>query len=518
MKKDFTGSTDDFRNGKALTFDHYDRSQLKTGIVHIGPGAFFRGHIATYVEDLARAGDLDWGITGISLRSGETRDKLATQDYLYTVTAQSVDGNTTDTVGCLQNIIVAKEAPQDAINALTNPDVKIVTLTVTQSGYYIDQNTKQLDFSHPDIVNSLGEGQDTTTAIGLIVAALDARRQAGLPAFTVMSCDNLPGNGHVIANAVLAYAAQKSRELREWISKNVSFPNTMVDRIVPRYDRGHSEELYARTGLCDDAPIYTEPFKQWVIEKTDNLGLPDFPSVGATLADDVYPFELMKIRLLNGAHMALGIVGRLSGYEYDCEAMADADVQTFVRGFMAESAQTLPAIEGIDFDEYQEAIAQRLIDSSQQDELARLARTGSQKVTSRFIEPLQEAVSKDMDTRHLAFSIAGWFYYLKCKDVNGEPMDIFDPEAARTGLMEVAKRSNGDPRPLMGIGANGQSLFGHSLVYSKSFVAAVESYLHDICEGGMKSALEKFVGNEGVLDLGLFPDEEGKGSPPPPAA
>lgn len=465
----------------------YDRSKVKTGIVHIGPGAFFRGHIALYIDDLLRQGDLRWGITAVSLKSAAVRDTLAAQDNLYTVVEQKPMGHTARVVGSLKEVLVAREEPGAVLARMTDPDVKLVTLTVTQSGYYYDPKTKQLDFDHPDIKESLDASTDALATVGWIVAALERRKEAGVEPFTVMSCDNIPGNGNVLRNVVLAYASRHSQELMEWIAQNVSFPNTMVDRIVPKLQQQQRDHLEAHFGINDAWPVFTEPFRQWVIENEFSTDAPDFAAAGALVAEDVFPYELMKIRLLNGIHLAMGVIGYLSGYQYSHEAVSDPAIRSFVDRFFDEIKADLPPVPGVNLDKYTDALIERLMNPYMKDELTRLARNGSQKVPTRLIDPIREAISREENYDDIAFALAAWIVYLRGIDGKGEPFDISDEEAFRTGLHELSFDCNGRVCPILSVGG----IFGQDLPANDAFCAKVMESLALIEEKGMSGALRE---------------------------
>jgi mannitol 2-dehydrogenase len=390
----------------------YDRSAVKTGIVHIGPSAFFRGHLAVYVDDLLQQGETDWGICAVSLKSSGVRDALKDQDNLFTVVEQSNQGNKARVIGSINEVLVAKEGPQAVLDQMAAPDTKLVTLTVTQSGYYYKNG--QLDFDDDDIKADLLKADEPTSTVGYIVKALEMRMERGLPAFTVMSCDNLPGNGTILRNVVLTYAKKRSQGLHDWIEKNVEFPSTMVDRIVPKTTADHITRHAQTYSLDDSWPIYTEKFRQFVIENPKNgAPMPDFADVGALQVDDVAPFELMKICLLNGIHMALGIAGRMTGYKYAHEAIADPKIRTYVTGLMDEMTATLHPVPGVDLEQYKATIFDRLGSPFMNDELARLARNGVDKIDSRFLQPLREAISRKSGSNNLIFAVASWAEYLK---------------------------------------------------------------------------------------------------------
>lgn len=463
----------------------YDRSQVKIGIVHIGPGAFFRGHQGVYIDDVMNEGDLRWGICAVSLKSPNVRDALKDQDNLYSVVRQFSAGDSVRVVGSIAKAMVAFENPKAVIDQMADPDVKLVTLTVTQKGYYYDAKSGQLDFNHPDIKKDLEETSDPVSTVGYLVSALEKRMKNGTPPFTVMSCDNLPGNGNVLRSVVLAYAGRKSPELRRWISENVAFPNTMVDRIVPQTTQEQVQKITSH-GIEDAWPIYTEPFRQWIIENKHSNEMPDVEKAGATIVEDVVPYELMKIRILNGSHMALGVVGFMAGFQIGNVALENEGIKKYIEGFMDEVIHTLPPVPGINIADYRQDILDRI--SQLPDDLTRLARNGSQKAPSRFLEPLRDAIPRNTPYDHIAFGIAAWMKYLKGYDATGAAFDINDEEGLRMGLQDVARNSNGDPHPLLAV----RQIFGPDLTSHRPFVQKIEKWLHAIETRGMMNALQEF--------------------------
>lgn len=440
----------------------YDRDNVDIGIVHIGPSAFFRGHLAVYADDLIRKGATDCGICAVSLKTSAVRDALAPQNFLYSVVEQSCDGSKARIIGSIKEILVAQENLGGVINRLTAPATKLVSLTVTQAGYYYKNGG--LDFDDKDIQSDLAKTDDPTTSVGLIVHALEIRMKKGLPSFTVMSCDNLPGNGTVLRNVVLAYAAQRSPALRDWIAQNTSFPSTMVDRIVPKTLDVHIVRHTTDYGLQDNWPIYTEAFRQLVIEKPHVAGaeIPQFQDAGALVVEDVAPFELMKIRLLNGTHMALGMIGRMMGYTYAHEAIRDSKIRDYIDGLMNEMTATLPPVPNVDIEAYKASIIERLQSAFMKDELVRLARNGVDKIDSRFLGPLRDALAFRSPMSHLAYSVASWIEYLKN---SSSEFDIQDSKALSMGLPEKARAGGVSASLFMAL----PHLFGTDLSSSRVF-------------------------------------------------
>lgn len=472
---------------KEVLLPKYDRSEVTSGIVHIGPSHFARGHIFKYIDDVLEH-DPNWGIVAISLKSPEARNALIEQDYIYSLVEESAEGASRRVIGSLQDIIVAQENPRKALEALANPNIKLVTITVTQDGYGHDPATNQLDFNRADIKACLSAMDEPSTAVGYLVAAIDARRKAGAPPLTIMSCDNIPGNGIVLRNVVLAYAAEKSPELRRYIEDNIKFPSTMVDRIVPKTTESNILRSQFK-GIFDAWPIVTEKFCQWVIEDDFSGEMPDLRAAGANITHDVTNFELMKIRMLNGAHMALGCVGRLAGYSYVHEAMESPHVSKFVDGFMSEASHTLKPIEGVDYNAYKYELLQRLKNPNMPDELVRLARNGTQKLNGRILDPLKSAMTLGTESKHLAFATAAWIQYLKGKDLNGNGFDIIDENAVNSGLQNTAKNSNGSPEPVIAA----SKLFNVALQGDRNFIASLRTHLHDMQNHGMDYAIENVI-------------------------
>lgn len=459
-----------------ITVPTYDRSKVKTGIVHIGPSAFFRGHLAVYIDDLLQQGETDWGICAISLKSSGARDALLSQDNLYTVVEQSTNGNKARVIGSINNMLVARENPQAVLDQMASADTKLVTLTVTQGGYYYKNG--QLDFDDDDIKADLLKADEPTSTVGYIVKALEMRMERGLPPFTVMSCDNLPGNGTILRNVVLAYAGQRSEQLRDWVAEKVAFPCTMVDRIVPKTSADHIQSHEQSYGLNDAWPIYTEKFRQFVIETPQNgAPLPDLARVGALQVDDVAPFELMKIRLLNGIHMALGMAGRMAGHSYAHEAIIDPPIREYVGDLMDEMTATLHPVPGVDLDQYKATIFDRLGSPFMKDELARLARNGVDKVDSRFLQPLRDAISRQSPSDNLTFAVASWAEYLKRADAS---FDIMDAKASAQNLPEEARQGGTTCQLLIAH----PEIFGADLSASKVVSDSIERHLRAICQNG----------------------------------
>ena len=314
----------------------YDRANIQTGLVHLGLGAFHRAHQAVYTEQALNAGDHRWGIAGASLRAADTRDALAPQDGLYTVAVRDTDHTDYQVVGALKSLHVAPEDPAALIKTMAQDSVKIVSLTVTEKGYCHDPATGDLNVAHPDIQHDLAHPDQPRSVVGFLLAALAERQRQGLAPFTIMTCDNLPANGHTLQGVMTQFTQLARKDLLSLVSQDVAFPSTMVDRIVPATTDADRDLVAQALGVTDAWPIMTEPFTQWVIEDHFPQGRPDWGAFGAELVKDVLPYETMKLRLLNGSHSTLAYLGYLSGYETVAEAMADTALAGLIEDLMVK--------------------------------------------------------------------------------------------------------------------------------------------------------------------------------------
>ena len=331
------------------------------GIVHLGLGAFFRAHGALYVAEAMRAAGGDWGIVGVSLVRPDQRDRLAPQGFAYTALELGPDGETPQVVDVVEDVLVAPEDPEAVVARMADPDVRIVTLTVTEKGYCHDPATGRLNRDHPDIVHDLANPHAPRSAPGFLVRALDRRRAAGAAPFTVLTCDNLPDNGAMARGVVLELGRLVDPALADWIAAEGAFPSTMVDRIVPATKPEDIERVAALTGRLDLSPVLHEPFRQWVVEDHFVGGArPDLGAVGVQLVADVRPFELMKLRMLNGTHSSLAYLGYLAGHETIADTVADPVFAGFVRRLWTrEIIPTLAPPPGEDLGRYADALFAR---------------------------------------------------------------------------------------------------------------------------------------------------------------
>jgi fructuronate reductase len=401
----------------------YDRSAVRPGIVHLGLGAFHRAHQAVFVDECLRSGAMEWGIIGASLRRPETRDALARQDWLYTLCTREGDKEQLGVVGSIVDILVAPEAPEALLAMMARPEIRIVTLTVTEKAY-LRNASGNLDRNNADILADLADPKRPRTAHGYLVEALARRRAAGVKPFTVLSCDNLPENGRTLRRLVTEFAAMRCAELAHHIQEEVAFPSSVVDRIVPATTADDRKRMSRQLGVDDAWPVVSEPFSQWVVEEDFPLGRPDWTAFGVTMVADVTPHEMMKLRMLNGAHSAIAYIGQLLGLETVADAFANPAVSRFVDGLWAEIAPTLPVDAGLDSTAYATQLKRRFSNTALRHRTAQIANDGSQKLPQRIVSAAIERLAGNHRVDHLALVIATWIAALSAR---GEPPAFTDP-------------------------------------------------------------------------------------------
>jgi len=411
-------------------------SDAPAGIVHLGLGAFFRAHGAIYVAEAMERSGGDWDIIGVSLQSPGTRDKLKPQGWAYTALELGPQGETPQVVTVLRDVLVAPENPQAVLDAMAAPSVKIVSLTVTEKGYCHEPSTGRLNADHPDIRHDL-ENPLPKSAPGFLVRALAARRDAGLRPFTVLCCDNLPENGHVVRGVVLDLARLIDQGLAQWIETQGAFPSTMVDRIVPATTPADLDRLEALAGHRDEAPVMHEPFRQWVVEDNfvDN-DRPDLGEVGVQLVENVTPFEHMKLRMLNGTHSSLAYLGYLAGHETIADTVADPVFAAFVdRLWRTEIIPALTAPPGEDLGAYADALAARYANPAIRHRTWQIAMDGSQKLPQRILGTIAEGRAARRPVPGLTLAVAAWMRYTSGRDEKGDAIEVKDPLAARLAAL-----------------------------------------------------------------------------------
>ncbi len=467
---------------------YYDVTAVQLGIVHLGVGAFHRAHQAVMTEAVLASGDIGWGIIAASLRSPDTRDALAPQDGLYTVSLKASDGETLGVVGAIRAVIVAPEEPGKLIAAMADPAIRIVSLTVTEKGYCHDPATGTLNEAHPDIIHDLAHPDCPRTAPGYIIAALMRRRAAGVPPFTVLCCDNLPSNGKTVHRVLSRLAALTNPALGEFVRAHVACPCTMVDRIVPATTDDDRKRISNVLGVQDAWPVVTEPFIQWVIEDHFPTGRPQWELVGAQFARDVEPFEHMKLRLLNGAHSTLAYLGALAGHETVALASNDPLFMGLLRGLWREAIPTLIQPEGQDLAAYAEALLVRFQNRAIRHLTHQIAMDGSQKLPQRLLGTICDNLAAGRPISHLALGVAAWMRYVTGVDEKGARFEIRDPLAGK--LRDIVQGAGIDAGKL-GDGLLGiESIFGADLPRNMAFRSAVLSHLESLYANGAARTIQ----------------------------
>ncbi|MFM2484470.1 mannitol dehydrogenase family protein [Celerinatantimonas yamalensis] len=470
----------------------YDRHQLKPKWVHLGFGAFHRAHQALFMNDLAQDEATDWGICEINLMGGETQiEMLRQQEHLYTV----IEKGATQTAVKVSGSICQSLHPQlDGIDAvldkLADPEVAIVSMTITEKGYCADA-LGRLDLTHPLIVHDLSTPDEPQSAIGYIVKALAMRCQMKAKPFTVLSCDNIQGNGDVVRQVVLDYAQQLDAELAQWIDAHVTFPCTMVDRIVPAMTSESYQQVSQQLGgVSDPCSIVCEPFRQWVVEDHFVAGRPAWEKVGAQLVDDVVPFEEMKLRMLNGSHSLLAYLGYLGGYETIAQTVANDDYCRVARALMMDEQVPTLRVQGVNLSGYADSLLERFTNPNLQHRTWQIAMDGSKKLPQRMLTSVQFHLAKGNDFPCLALAIAGWMRYVAAVDEDNRPIEVVDPMASELKAICDGQGLNVSVvAKLLAVDA----IFPAELAANQTFVSAIECAYQQLLKLGAKGAVTQLA-------------------------
>ncbi|MGA2998235.1 mannitol dehydrogenase family protein [Bradyrhizobium sp.] len=468
----------------------YDRSALRTGIVHLGVGSFHRAHQAVYTDNVLASGDLRWGIVGASLRNSDARDALKPQDYLYTLNLRA-ETETLRVIGSLQDILVAPENPAALIETLCQPSVAVVSLTVTEKGYHYDPATRALNEDDADILHDLAHPHAPRTAFGFIAAAILRRRRLGITPFTVLCCDNLPANGSTLHGLLSRYAQLVSPDLGGFVRNEIRCPDTMVDRIVPATTDDDRQHLSETDGIDDRWPVVAEPFTQWVIEDRFSGARPAWDEAGATFVSDVAPFESMKLRMLNGSHSALAYLGYLAGHDTVAEAMDDDALAGFVEGLMTDTIPTLDLPSNIDVEAYRSSLLTRFRNGALHHRTWQIAMDGSQKLPQRILGPLRERLAKGLLIERHALVVAGWMRYVTGIDERGRPIDVRDP--LLNSFQERLHGAGGNAVRIVGDLLDLKAIFGDDLPADQRFRQAVSDALSNIYSLGSRQAVDRLA-------------------------
>ncbi len=430
-----------------VTVPSYDRSTLTAGIVHFGVGGFHRAHQAVIIDDLLTAGGAtDFAICGVGVLEQDRRMKtvMDAQDCLYTLVLKHPDGHRESRViGSIIEYLLAVDDPDAVVEKLASPSTRIVSLTITEGGYNFDQVTGEFDLQNSAVQHDLVLDAQPRTVFGLVTAGLARRRERGLEPFTVMSCDNIQGNGHVARTMFTAFARAKDAELADWMDKNVRFPNSMVDRITPVTSDDDRLEVRESLGIDDGWPVVAEPFFQWVLEDDFSLGRPPVENAGTQVVDDVEPYELMKLRLLNASHQGMCYFGYLSGYRYAHEACADPAMTRFLLAYMdREASPTLLPLPGIDLAEYKNTLIERFSNSEVRDTLARLCAESSDRIPKWLVPVIRQELADGGPVARSAAIVASWARYAEGTDEQGEAITVVDRIATELVPLALTQREN----------------------------------------------------------------------------
>jgi mannitol 2-dehydrogenase len=468
----------------------YDRSQVSVGVVHFGVGGFHRTHQAMYLDQLMNAGKaLDWGICGVGVLASDRLMKtvLDAQDCLYTMVVKHSDGRLEPRViGSIVDYLFAPDDPEAVIERMANPSTRIVSLTVTEGGYNIHAVTGRFDETNPDVLHDAQPGAVPRTTFGLITEALQRRWDRGLPAFVVMSCDNIPGNGDVVGSSLAAFARLRDPALGDRIEREVLFPNGMVDRITPATTDDDRTEIARRFGLQDGWPVVCEPFTQWVLEAWDGER-PPLEDVGVQLVEDVGPYELMKLRLLNGSHQALCYLGYLAGYRYAHEVCQDPLFAEFLLAYMdSEATPTLAPVPGIDLDEYKPNLIARFSNPQIRDTLARLCMESSDRIPKWLLPVIRENLASGGNIALSTTVVAAWARYSEAIDERGEAIVVID--RLRDSLVAAAQQQHLDPLAFV----RNRELFG-DLVDDERFTTPYLAALEALHTQGARKTVEHLL-------------------------
>ena len=470
-----------------VSMPDYDRSRLTPGIVHIGLGNFHRAHMAVYLDDLMAMGlAQDWAIIGAGVRAGDARmrDALKAQDCLSTVIELDPGGRSARRIGAMIDFLPVEPDNASLIAAMATPEIRIVSLTVTEGGYFIDAKTGAFDPAHPEIVADAADPK--ATAFGAIIAALRLRKAAGVPPFTVMSCDNLPGNGVVTRNAVTGLARLSDPAFADWIAQNVAFPNGMVDRITPATGP-REREMAASFGLSDPVPVTCEPFRQWVLEDHFPMGRPPLEKVGVTFTDHVHAYEAMKIRILNGGHAVIAYPGGLLDVEYVHEAMAHPLIGAFLdKVERQEIVPTVSPVPDTDLGAYYDVIRARFSNPDVADTVRRLCFDGTNRQPKFIVPTILDNLAAGRVPDGLILLSALWCRYCHGTTDSGATVEPNDPGWDR--LTALAAEARIDPSRWLSM----EDVYG-SIGQNREVVARFSHHLTDVWTRGTAAVLTDYL-------------------------
>lgn len=467
----------------------YDRSRLDCGIAHIGVGNFHRAHQALYLNEYLHDHHQDWTVHGVGLLDADADliQAMNSQDNLYVLAERAIAQDRFQIVGSIKHFTHAPSDPQPVSALLASAEIKIISLTITEKGYHYTP-AGDLDVEHPQVRADLIDGATPRTALGNLFAAARMRMMNHGAPVTIMSCDNVPGNGDMVRRLLLQFAELREPRVAAWIRSNTSSPNCVVDRITPPVTGETRAFIQGAIGVDDRCPVVSESYLQWIVEDRFIKGRPELESVGVRYTDDVTPYEQMKVRLLNGSHSALAYVSYLMGYRRVDLAMRDPLVRGFVRRYMDEDATpAVPAVAGIDLDTYKSTLIERFSNPAIADQVQRLAEDGSTKILNFMVPALEHQLASGGSVKWFAFALAAWYRYLRGIDEAGSAIEISDP--MRDRLTARAKNEPHDPLQLLSV----TEIFGNTVSSNRLMYRCVRESLDAIDGLGTRRALVRLL-------------------------
>ena len=470
----------------------YNRNAVKAGILHIGVGNFHRAHEEFFTNRLLEDADQqEWGIHGAMLLPGDERlyHALKKQSGEYTLTVCGRDGkDEVYHIGSLIQLDWAVENPEAIIAAIADKQIRIITLTITEGGYNIEKSTGEFIMNNPAVQHDLLEPHTPQTTFGYVAEGLRRRKAAGNGPITILSCDNLQHNGNTARKAFTTFIKAQDAELAAWVEENVTFPNSMVDRITPATRPEDIIRLNSKNGTSDEAPVYCEDFIQWVIEDKFIAGRPAWERVGAEFTDDVTAYENMKLSLLNASHTLLSYPSFLSGYRKVDDAMHDDRIVRFVRAFMDKDITPyVPAPGNTNLELYKQTLIERFGNRTVSDQIARLCFDGISKFPVYVMPNLIKMIADNADMTRVAYLIATYRHYLKYKvDDKGQAFDIAEPWMTKSDEQLIA---SDEPLDFLALSAFQST----DLKKADSFVQTYLKMVSEISQHGAMSVLESII-------------------------
>ncbi len=464
-----------------ISIPRYDRAALEPGIVHVGVGGFHRAHQAVYLDELCRAGETGWSITGAGVLPGDAAmaAALGAQDHLYSLVARDARGTQVSVIGSITDFVLAADDLDPLITRVASPQTRIVSMTVTEGGYPVDDAG----------AFSLTAEDRLPPAFEALARALARRRDGGRGGLTIQSCDNVMGNGEVARSATLGVCALVEPGLEDWVAQHVAFPNSMVDRITPQTSDADREFLAEEYGLVDRWPVVAETFIQWVIEDAFPYGRPRYEDVGVLVTSDVRPYETLKLRILNAGHSTLTYMAALVGHTYIHEIMADPPLARYLQRFHDDEATpSLPPVSGIDVADYKRVVAERFANPAVGDQVARVCLDGTSKWPKFLIPTVESQLERGGEIRLSALALAAWTQYLLGTADDGSAIAISaDPRLQEA--QAFARASVDDPAAMLGF----EDVFGPRLPADPRFVSAYTEALASLRERGTYPTLEEWL-------------------------